>query len=88
MYEPERALTIITDTNIRADERVGEKRCNLLPGEVRILSFISRATSKGAERLLLTVVPICDELFGVGYIGFEDSVMEWPALYGFNDGIN
>lgn len=46
--------------------------CNLLPGEIIKLGFISRATSKGAERLLSTVVLIWDELFGVGYIGFDE----------------
>jgi hypothetical protein len=58
--------------SIRAEEREGEKMCNLLPSEIRTLGFISRATSKGAERLLSTVVFICDELFGVGYIRFEE----------------
>lgn len=65
---------ILTDTNIRADEREGggERRCNLLPGDIKTHGFILRATRKGAERLLFTVVIICDELFGVGYIGFEE----------------
>lgn len=50
----------------------GERRCNLLPGDIKTHGFILRATRKGAERLLFTVVIICDELFGVGYIGFEE----------------